>query len=347
MKGIDQMGDKEERKKALKEWFKGQDKWKTIRELSEAPEVSIKYSTMKKYFSLGRMPSPQNREKFYRVTRLKCFEPKERKPTEPISIQIEPEIEKPIPFPPRTMAQAIVPSLDNLLKKIGDDIAQRNKIRSSLQRIREAWSKDNFDSTSRVISSKNIQDISRFYPEGEITVEKIKMCLEQEIDEKIGRIEIQLKKYCDDRQIKLHGKTPKFIIDHLINVEINRKKNTANVGNVYLQSLDWGKIKESIEEEHKRVWERPFDYSKFYNDIILFYEKIANYDRNPTGWVRLADMYQSLKTEVAKRNHNWKSKKRLIAYYKDELLATIEKVPNIAVVVPCQFLLRFTSLIHF
>jgi hypothetical protein len=29
------------------------------------------------------------------------------------------------------------------------------------------------------------------------------------------------------------------------------------------------------------------------------------------------------------------------------LLATIEKVPNIAVVVPCQFLLRFTSLIHF
>jgi len=219
-----------------------------------------------------------------------------------------------------------VPSLDNLLEKVGDDIAQRNKIKDSVRRIREAWSNDNFDAAGRIISSENIQSLSKFYPEGEITVEKIKMCIEQEIDEKIGRIEIQLKKYCDDRQIKLHGKSPKFIIDHLINVEFNRKKNTAKVGNVYLQSLDWGKIKESIEEEHKRVWERPFDYSKFYNDIILFYEKIADYDRNPTGWVRLADMYQSLKTEVAKRNPNWKSKKRLIAYYKDEFSADLSKL---------------------
>ena len=31
----------------------------------------------------------------------------------------------------------------------------------------------------------------------------------------------------------------------------------------------------------------------------------------------------------------------------EPVLATTEKVPNIAVVVPCQFLLRFTSLIHF
>jgi hypothetical protein len=320
------MGKKEDRKKALKEWFEEQDKWKTIKEISKDPSIPyIPYNTLKKHFSLGRMPSPQNREKLYRITKLKCFESEERKPTEPISIQIEPEVEKPIPFPPRTMVQTIVPSLDNLLKKIGDDIAQRNKIRASVQRIREAWFKENFDSAGRVISSKNIQSLSRFYPEGEITVEKIKMCLEQEIDEKIDRIEMQLKKYCDDRQIKLHGKSPKFIIDYLINLELNRKKNTAKIENIYLQSLDWGKIQESIEEERKRVWERPFDYSKFYDDVILFYEKIADYERNPTGWVRLADIYQLLKTEIAKRNPDWKSKKRLVAYYKDEFSADLSK----------------------
>ena len=319
------MGDKEDRKKALKEWFKGQDKWKTIKEFSEAQEVKIKYSTMKKYFSLGRMPFSQNREKLYQVTKLKCFEPEERKPTEPISIQIEPEVEKPIPFAPRPMVQTIVPSLDELLKKIGDDVAQRNKIKDSIRRLREAWSNDNFDAVGRVISSKNMQSLPRFYPEGEIMVEKIKMCLELWMDEKINRIEMQLKKYCGDSKIKLHGRSPKYIIDHLINVEFNRKKNTAKVGNVYLQSLDWGKIQEGIEEERKRVWGRPFDHSKFYDDVILFYEKIANYGRNPTGWVRLADIYQSLKIEFANRNPDWKSKKRLVAYYKDEFSADLSK----------------------
>ena len=317
------MGDKEDRKKALKEWFKGQDKWKTKKELSKGS--SIPESTLKKYFCYGRMPSPQNREKLYRITKLKCFEPEERKSAEPVSIQIEPKVEKPIPFPTGTMVQTIVPSLDELLKKIGDDVAQRNKIKDSIRRLREAWSNDNFDTADRVISSKNIQSLSRFYPEGEITVEKIKMCLEIEKNEKINKIEMQIKKYCDDRQIKLHGKFPKFIIDHLINLEFHRKKNAAKVGNVYLQSLDWRKIQEIIEEERKRVWGRPFDYSKFYDDVILFYKKIADYERNPTGWVRLADIYQSLKTEIAKRNPNWKSKKRLAAYYKDEFSADLSK----------------------
>lgn len=318
------MADKEDRKKALEEWLESQDKYKTKKEFST--ELGIPYSTVKKYFSLGRMPSPQNREKLYQVTKLECFEPEERKPTEPISIPIEPEVEKPIPFPPRTMAQTIVPSLDVLLKKIGDDIAKRNKIKASIRRIRESWFNDNFDAAGRVVSSKNIQSLSRFYPEGEITIEKIKMCLELGINEKINRIEMQLKKYCDDRQIKLHGKFPKFIIDYLINLEFNRKKNTAKIGNVYLQSLDWEKIQDSIAEERKRVWGRPFDYSKFYDDIILFYEKIADYERNPTGWVRLADIYRSLKTEIAKRNPDRKSKKRLVAYYKDEFSADLSKL---------------------
>ena len=317
------MGDKEDRKKALKEWFKGQDKWKTKKELSKGS--SIPESTLKKYFYYGRMPSPQNREKLYRITKLKCFEPEERKSAEPVSIPTEPEVEKPIPFPTGTMVQTIVPSLDELLKKIGDDVAQRNKIKDSIRRLREAWSNDNFDAVGRVISSKNMQSLPRFYPEGEIMVEKIKMCLELWMDEKINRIEMQLKKYCGDSKIKLHGRSPKFIIDYLINLELNRKKNTVKIGNIYLQSLDWGKIQESIEEELKRVWERPFDYSKLYDDIILFYEKIADYERNPTGWVRLADIYQSLKTEIAKRNPDWKSKKRLVAYYKDEFSADLSK----------------------
>jgi len=317
------MADKEDRKKALKEWLESQDKYKTKKEFST--ELGIPYSTVKKFFSLGRMPSPQNREKLYQVTKLECFEPEERKPTEPISIPIEPEVEKPIPFPPRTMAQTIVPSLDELLKKIGGDIAKRNRIKASIRRIREAWSNDNFDAVGRLISSENIQSILRFYPEGGIIIEKIKMCLELEIDEKINKIEMQLKKYCDDKRIKLHGKSPRFIIDHLINLELTRIRSTAKIGNVYLQSLDWGKIQEGIEEERERVWGRPFDYSKFYDDVILFYEKIADYERNPTGWVRLADIYQSLKTEIAKRNPDWKSKKRLVAYYKDEFSADLSK----------------------
>lgn len=146
------MDNKEEIKKSLNGWFKKQNRFKTKKEFST--ELGIPNSTVKKYFSQGRIPVPQNREKLYRVTKLKCFEPEERKSTESVSVHIEPEVEKPISFPPKTMVQMIVPTLDNLLKKIGDDIAQRNKIKASLQRIMEAWSKDNFDAANRIISPR-------------------------------------------------------------------------------------------------------------------------------------------------------------------------------------------------
>jgi hypothetical protein len=45
--------------------------------------------------------------------------------------------------------------------------------------------------------------------------------------------------------------------------------------------------------------------------------------------------------------YRMKSKTEYVKAEFVQVLATIEKVPNIAVVVPCQFLLRFTSLIHF
>lgn len=314
------MVKKEDIKQALKEWFERQDKWKTKKEL--AKELGIPYSTVKKYFSEGRVPkTPGTRMKLYQLTKLRYFEPDVTKApgVEPVSIEIEVE-------PTGTMMQTIMPALNTLSKRITKDVSQRNKIKSSVRRISQAWAKEDFNAVNRIVYSNTVATLLRYYPEAEITVEKIKMLLEQKADFEIDELELKLKNYCDDNEIKLNGRSPRFIIDHLINVEFNRKRKSAKVGNLHLQIPEWIKIEQSIEEERKRVWGRDFSFLGFYNDLFLSYESIIKHQHNPTGWVRLADVYQILRKEIEKRNPDWKSRKRLVAYYKDEFSADLSKL---------------------
>ena len=68
------MENKEDIKRALNAWFDGQDRWTTKKEL--AAELGLSHSTVRKYFSEGRIPrKPENRDKLYQLTELPYFEP--------------------------------------------------------------------------------------------------------------------------------------------------------------------------------------------------------------------------------------------------------------------------------
>ena len=307
------MGRKEDIKQALKKWFESQDKWRTKKELATA--LGLPYSTVRKYFSEGRIPKkPRNRMKLYQLTHLRYFAPDATEAQIVESLRGEPGVETTSP-----MMQMMISSLYILLNKITKDVSRRSEIRSFVLGISQACANGNFDAVSQMVRSNSLEAVSRYYPEVRPIVEEIRMSFKDKGDLEIDELERKLKNYCEGHGIKLDGRFPKFIVDHLIHVEFSRKRNSAKVGILHLKNPEWIKVEQSIEEERKRVWGRDFGISEFYKDLMLSYDNVA---KSPTGWVRLADIYR----EIEKRNPDWRSRKRLVAYYKDEFSADLSKL---------------------
>jgi hypothetical protein len=131
-----------------------------------------------------------------------------------------------------------------------------------------------------------------------------------------------LEHYCDENGIKLTGKTPQYVVDHLIHVNFERERNLVTVGILRLQNPEWEDIRQSIEGEHKRIWARDFSFSEFYEELLMSYNDIMRHQRNDTDWVFLTDIYR----EVKKRKTEGNSSESSMTYPEDEFSADLSKL---------------------
>jgi transcriptional regulator with XRE-family HTH domain len=70
----------------LNEWFRKQKKWKSRADFARA--IEIKESTLSSYFNGRNSPNPENRQKLFRATGLKCFKP--------VETRVAPQLELPV-----------------------------------------------------------------------------------------------------------------------------------------------------------------------------------------------------------------------------------------------------------
>ncbi len=102
---------------ALNEWFKKQTKWKSRADF--AREIEINESTLGDYFKGRHQPSPENRQKLFKVTGLECFKPTE----EEVS-----RVKSPIPQPEKW--DVPLNNIGQQLVVIGQAVAQLGKLLS-------------------------------------------------------------------------------------------------------------------------------------------------------------------------------------------------------------------------
>ena len=315
------MENKEDIKQALNAWFDGQVTWATKKEL--AAELGLSHSTVRKYFSEGRIPrKPENREKLYQLTELSYFKPASVTPQDPKSPKAEvmkPEPEFELNKPTTTMIMSL---LNDALDSITKDVSERVKIRSFIQSLSRAWEKGDLDTVSWMAHSDMRDVLGRHYPEAEGILEEIISLLRRPGGQEIDEFELMLEHYCDEKGIKLTGSSPRFVVDHLIHVGFDRERNTVTVGMAHLQNPEWAEIQQSVEAEHKRIWGRDINFLEFYEDLLMSYNDIIRYQHDDTDWVLLTDIYQKIKERRREENSTGIS----ISYPRDEFSADLSKL---------------------
>jgi hypothetical protein len=315
------MDNKEDIIQALKDWFDGQDKWKTKKEL--AAELGLSHSTVRKYFSEGRIPrKAENREKLLQLTGLPCFESDGAAAQDPVlseSQVIKPESEIDVNRPRSSGIQSL---LNHILKTISEDVSERIKIRSFVQSLSRAWERGDLDTVSWFVRKDIAEAMPRYYPEAKGLLEEIKSSLEGHGRLEIDELELMLEHYCDEKGIKLNGGSPTFVVDHFIHIVFDRKRNTVKVGLLLLQNPEWAEVAQSIEKEHKRIWGRDFDFLEFYEELLLSYENVIKYQTYDTDWVGLMDIYGEIKKQSLEGNIRGRS----AGYPKEEFSADLSKL---------------------
>ena len=315
------MDNKKDIIQALKEWFEGQDKWKTKKEL--AADLGVSHSTVRKYFSEGRIPrSAENREKLLQLTGLPCFESNGAVAKDPVLSEAqvmkpEPEIDL-----NRQRSSGIQSLLNHMLQTISGDVSERIKIRSFAQSLSRAWERGDLDTVSWFVRKGIAEAMPGSYPEVKGLLEEIKSSLDGHGGLEIDELEFMLEHYCDEKGIKLNGGSSRFVVDHFIHIVFDRKRNTVKVGLSLLQNPEWAEVEQSIEKEHKRIWGRDFDFLEFYEELLLSYENIIKYQTHDTDWVGLMDIYGEIKKQSLEGNVRGRS----AGYPEEEFSADLSKL---------------------
>jgi len=223
---------------------------------------------------------------------------------------------------PSHLTQTILAELENLNKDIAEDISQRSKARRTVTDLLKALEQNNVDTAARILQNRT-QQLTDIYPRAKTTLEKLRIDLNRRREEQLRETCAKLEEYCHAERISLKGRPPKYTVDHLLEVEFDRKKIRSKVGIQSLRTLEWPSVREALEEERARLWQRPFDAASFRDQLVRAYEELERLSPSPTGWASLEGIYQILKQQVESEDPDWRKGGRLVAYYKDEFSADL------------------------
>lgn len=225
-----------------------------------------------------------------------------------------------------SLTKLILSELSRLLQKVEEDIKQRNSIKKYLSEMKKAYERSDNEILIKLISKQTIERLISLYPTARETTEKFSIDVRRRSEEAFSSLFSRFQEYCGNNKISLQGKLPKLFVDYLLEVQLDENKQTAKIGTIFLKTLDWEKIRVAIDRERHRIWEREFNPTSFRDHLLNVRLEIIEVKPNPVGWVKLEDVYQSLKKDIQQKNPNWKKGGRLVAYYKDEFSADLSKL---------------------
>ncbi len=225
-----------------------------------------------------------------------------------------------------SLTKSIGSELGYLLKQVEADVKQRNSIKKYLSQVRKAFEQSDAETLNRLLLKQVKDQLLTSYPIARETLEKLLIDVRRHSEQVFSSLFNRFQEYCKNEKISLRGRMPKLIIDALLEVKLDEKKQTTKTGTIFLKTLDWEKIRVAIDRERHRIWNREFGPASFRDHLLNAHLEIIKIKPNPVGWVRLEGVYQSLKRHIQQKNPNWKKSGRLIAYYKDEFSADLSKL---------------------
>jgi len=216
------------------------------------------------------------------------------------------------------LRSTIETDLNRLLSILNQDVRQRSRVRDSVKRLFRAWNLGDINYVSKYINGPQGKTLIETYGDAAVSLDRLRLALARNEDSVRKELENLLADYCSKEGLQLRGRYGSYHINNVLEVSFDFKKRGAKVGTQYIQSLHWDKIKSTLNAERERLWKRGDDAATIRDRLVVAYENAIAKHPNVTAWVRLEDIYQELKKRVEKETPDWKSRQRLIAYYRDE-----------------------------
>ena len=223
------------------------------------------------------------------------------------------------------LSQSIVAGLEELQQALTEDIAQRSKARKTLADLLKALAENDVDAAVRLEAGR-VRQVVDLCPQIQPTIERLSVDLNRRQEEQLRQTSLQLEEYCRSEGLAVLGRLPKYTVDHFISVELDRKKGRSKVGVQSLGTLKWSSIRETLETERARLWQRPFEAADFRDRLMKVHRDVERAAPSATGWVPLEDAYQILKQEKEQADSSWRAGGRLVAYFRDEFQVDLSKL---------------------
>lgn len=215
--------------------------------------------------------------------------------------------------------------LKELLSSLDNEINNLKSLKKYVLQINKSYIEINNDSFNKLLVKKIGKKLINKFPSFKDTFKNISLDIKRQANLLFKTSTNEFRTYCKNEKLKLIDNSPSFIIENLLKVQFNEKNHTVKIGNTYLKKIDNKKIIKTIQIENDRIWKRDFDYRLFYENLFKFYSEILKEKPNPLGWIRLEDLYQTIKNDILKKE-NTKKRSSLIPYYKDEFSADLSKL---------------------
>lgn len=224
------------------------------------------------------------------------------------------------------LAKLILSELSALLDEVERDTKQRNSVKKYLSEMKNAYERSDAEATSRLLLRKTKGQLLSLYPTATETLDKLSIDLRRHSEQASSSLLDRFQEYCERENTSCRGNMPRLFIDSLVEVHVDEEKRRVKVGRILIKALDWDKVSSALDGERHRIWGREFSPLDFRNSLLSVHSALLGIKPNPVGWVRLDDVYQSLRVRIEEENPNWRKGGRLVAYYKDEFSADLSKL---------------------
>ncbi len=221
------------------------------------------------------------------------------------------------------LTKVIIDELNRLSVEIGKDIQERSQLRKFLKQIVITFDKAENEKLLQLIEKHKISQLIALYPHAKSTFDKLHVDAQRKSSEIYEKLSKRVIEYANQANIPLQGRPPRLSLNHLLDIDIDSRRRIAKIGAILIKRPDWGKMHQAIDKEYTRIWQRPFKAGSFRDELLSIYNDILVLKPNPSGWVRLADVYQLMKRHIKDTRPNWKKEGRLVALYKDEFSADL------------------------
>lgn len=224
-----------------------------------------------------------------------------------------------------SLSEVITSDLKELIRQVDSDRRQKIALKKYLLQVQKAFQKDCAEDLSKLLSSRNKDQLTMHYPVTREIFERLSVYAKRKFERFFISFFNRFEAYCQENKFSLRGRMPNLIIDDLLEVKFDESKSTVKIGVTFIKTLEWEKIRSVVDHEIARIWKREFNPTVYRDLLIKIYTDVMKIKPNPVGWVRLEDVYQAIKSHIVKENPNWKQGGRLSAYYKDEFSADLSK----------------------